>query len=65
MKCIYVVTAHNPITKKEITQAFDSEQNAQQFSIGLHNARVMMYPYKKTLDLVNRLISRSIYETKL
>lgn len=55
---IYLVTGHNSWTNKEVIRAFASETEASDFMIGLSNPCLHVVKYKKTVDLVNALLSK-------
>jgi len=58
MKAIYVASGYHALIKKDCIKAFRNKSEADKFIIGLDNPRILFYPYKNTLDLVNWIISK-------
>lgn len=56
MKKLYIATAYNSYTNKEIRQAFNSEAEADKFLEGLTDPRIQVIAYKSTVELINHLL---------
>lgn len=56
MKKIYIANGFNSWSNKEITKAFLSEDDARNFLEGLTDPKILLIPYKTSVDLVNHLL---------
>lgn len=56
MKTIYIATGYNSFTNKQLTRAFTTETEADQFLQGLTDPRLNVISYNSTAQLVNKLL---------
>ena len=53
MKKLYIASGYNSWINKQMTRAFNKENDADKFLEGLTDPTVQVFAYKSTVDLMN------------